>query len=306
MTNFLREKTQTSLAMVKSTLKSLMTISLNSQRNRSKYLMTASFLIPKPNHKRITVFYLYSDLKRTSSKLAIPFPYKTHTLKDLRRDIAIMAGCAPDSFQLAFLSKSSKEIIIEDEAGYLTNTFRKKNIADNLFAIDLTPHRLEHDITGIYIDFRLTRSSGGTNPIRVTFTLLRTICFPLNYTLRQVYLRVFTAIRFLYDEYLPEQWLGLSDEEAFQQIYEKKQPDQKHFKIFLVTNAGECIFCEKSSCYGCELECSNESKLNEHVVSKLKGRGGPQMELCFENIPDVIDLNRFNGYMNVSRKIKEE
>lgn len=276
--------------------------------------MSISVPIPNKKKKEIEFFYVFHDLKQKPYKIVLPFDTADHTVKDLKAQTAKLVNRDPNSFNFVLWSQTSKEVV-GDEGKTSTNEIYKKGKQKNLFAIEHSPEDLKLGAKLEHVDFVLTIKS--TNyfgrVVRKPFTFVRTMSFEPNSTARQVYLKVFKTFRFLYDEYLPEpqrqNWLKLSDEEAFREVIESKDFKNKHFRIYLISNARgtqECYFCGDKRCENCELECSNQKRLDQ-LLTRIKDKSFQlSMELCFQNMPTEIELGRLNTCIDLQKKLREE
>lgn len=277
--------------------------------------MTLSVPIPNKKQKDVEFFFIFSDLKQKAFKLVVPYPNNDYSVRKFKQDVAKIVNKDPNSFYFAFLTQITREIIA-DEDKVTAKDLRKKRKTKNLFAIERNPEDLKLSAKKIEVEILCTRKTTDYfgKVFRKPFTFKRSMYFEPHYTTRQVYLKVFKTFRFLYDEYLPEaekqRWLKLSDEEAFKQIYESKEPARRHLKLFLVTNTRgyeNCYFCGDRRCENCELECSDKKRLDEDVISKIKDKKDYdlELELYFDNIPDEIELGRLNTCVDPKKMEKE-
>ena len=277
--------------------------------------MSVSVPIPYKKQKEIELFYIHSDLRRVPYRLIIPFPDKQHTAKDLKQETAKIVNRDPSDFYFAFLTQTTREVVVDEEKT-TTNELRKKRKIRTLFALETPPEDLKLSNNKIEVEITVTKKDGiySGRSYRKACTFKRVTTFEPNWTTKQVYLKVFRMLRYLYDESLPEgdkqRWLKLSDEEAFKHVYESRESGKRHFKILLVTNShgyDVCYFCGDTRCDNCELECSSKKKLDEDILSKVKDkqRYSLELELFFENAPEYLDFGKLNACVNPPRKADE-
>lgn len=270
--------------------------------------MSVSVPIPLKKERDIDVFYLHADPVKKPFKFNLKFQKDDHHLSDLKRTIADYVEKDPSEFYFAFLTHSGAEIVT-DEEGTLTNSARKKKKLKSLFAIELSPEDQAMP-SGEFLDVEvsITRKPVYTGGLRKTLTFTRLVRLRKNYTLQDVYKKVFLLIRFLYNQFYPgktcedfetrnKEFLELPDEEAFKEIYENAE--NKPFKIMIGTNAkglSECYFCGEKNCENCEMPYDATKTLDADVLSKIKDEDYVfKIELFYDNLPEFIDTDKFNA-----------
>ena len=283
--------------------------------------MSVSVPIPTNKSKEIEFFFMHADMHNKAYKIAIKFQKDNHYVTDLKEQVAQLLGKDPKSFYFTFLTHMTKEIVT-DETTTTTNTLRKKRKMKSLFAVELTKEEMEMDPNEYAnADVSFTKKSHNYfgNVLHKPFTFIRTLRLKKNWTLREVYLRIFKLIRFLFDEFYPgkdtenaeelnENFRKMSDEEAFKFVYENA--DKKPFKILLVTNTRgyyKCYYCGDTRCENCEMPLDSTKTLEADVLSKITDPHFDfEIEFYWENLPEYISLDRCNTCVDYFKVIKGE
>jgi len=161
------------------------------------------------------------------------------------------------------------------------------------------------------IDMQMTKRS--TNYFgqitRKNTTFIRTLFFRKDLTIKQVYLKIFKWLKFLWDETWPEaekdNWLKLNDQDAFHKLFESTE--KKPFIIKTVTNTRgfqECFFCSDRRCDNCDLPLSDTVTLQD-VAAKIRDTDFKlELEIYFENLPEHVELARLNSCVDYNKNVK--
>ena len=233
-------------------------------------------------------------------------------MSQFKANLAKMLDKDPKKIYFVFLTHTTKDLVTEEEQT-LTNTIRKKRKQKNLFAVEINDEDFNTDTDKkLDIDIQLTKKSSNYfgQVTRKNTTFIRTIQFTKDMSTKQVYLKIFKFLRFFYDEFLPENekenFLKLDDEAAFKQVFE--EIEKKPFTVRLVTNTRgfqECYFCGDRKCDNCELSYNEDISLEKDILPKIKDNDFKlQFEVYLENLPDFIELSRFNACTDYAKNIK--
>jgi len=271
-----------------------------------------SLPIPSKKEKEIDFFFLFANNKSKPVKMNIKFPSATHMVSQLKEETGRLLNKNPNNFHFVFSSHTSKEVV-KDEDKTPTNILRKKKKLKNLFAFEIPEEDLNADPedvlpTDIFTTKKATNYFG--NVVHKSHTFIRTVYLRKSYNAREVYLKVWKYYRFIYDECWPEnereEWLKLSDEEAFKKIYDNVEDiDEKPFTIHLVTNTRgfqECWFCGDRKCENCPLACHEKIQLRD-ILAKIRDPDHSfELEIFFKNVPEHIDLSKLNAYVDFQKE----
>jgi ubiquitin carboxyl-terminal hydrolase 4/11/15 len=267
--------------------------------------------IPFNKEKEIEFFFLHADNHQKPYKMSLRFPVQDHYISNLKTQVAQMLEKDAKRIYFVFLTHTTKEIVTE-EAKTTTNAIRKKRKHKNLFCVEIAEEDFNMDPnTKLDIDIQMTKKS--TNYFgqvtRKNTTFIRTLFFKKDYTIRQLYLVLFKWFRFLWDETYTEaerdNWLKLTDEDAFHKLFEES--DKKPFVIKTVTNTRgfqECFFCNDRRCDNCDLAMSDTVTLQD-IAAKIKDNDFKlELEVYFENMPDYVELARLNSCVDYNKNVK--
>ena len=275
---------------------------------------SVSLPIPVKKEKEIDFFFIHANNKQKAVKLAITYPKTTHMIKDLKRDVARRLKKNPDDFYFVFSTYHTKENITNEETT-TTNEIRKKKRFKNLFAFELPQEDLQADPQDrIDIDVHPTKkgTSYYNSDSHKPLSFIRTIPLRKSYTIRQIYVKIFKYFRFLFNENWPEEdrenWLALSDEEAFDKIW--LNVENKPFKLYFVTNSSmsdDCEFCGERRCSNCIMNYDETTTLAD-ILGKIKDSTYTlEFEFVFDQVPDFVNLDNLNGFTDLTkRKASEE
>jgi len=270
---------------------------------------SVSLPIPAKLEKEIDFEFVYANNRTKPAKISISFPTCTHTVAQLREETAKILNINPNSFYFVFSTQHLKEIVT-DEANTLTNTLRKKKKIRSLFAFEMAKEDIEADPQECYdVDYITSKKilNYFGRVARKKFTHFRTVSLRKHYNVRQIYLKMFQQYRMLWDDAIDDEekrevWLKLSDEEAFKKVFE--EPEQKPFKIFLITNSrvlNECFFCGEKRCENCELPFDSPLQLSD-LLSKIKDPDfNLQFEVYFEEGAEFLDLERLLAVTDLTK-----
>jgi len=245
-------------------------------------------------------------------KISLKFPVQDHYMSQLKTQLAQTLEKDEKRIYFAFLTHTTKEIVTDD-GKITTNSIRKKRKHKNLFAVEIPEEDFNMDPNQkLEVDVQTTKRS--TNYFgqitRKNFSFIRTLYFDKDSTAKEVYLKVFKFLRFLYDEFWPEQdrdnWQKLTDEEAFNKVFDSAE--KKPFSVRIVTNTRgfqECFFCGDRRCDNCELAYDNNISLSKDILPKIKDNDFKlELEIYFENMPDFIELSRLNSCIDYNKNVK--
>ena len=260
--------------------------------------------------KEIDLFFIHANNKTKAVKLSFTFPKTTHTVSQLKQEIATKLEKDPKNFYFVLSNYHSKEIIA-DEDKMLTNELRKKKRFKNLFAFEDAQEDRDADPEDrIDVSIHPTKKAATYygSELHKPVSFIRSIILRKSYNLRQVYFKTFKYYRFLFDENWPEDegkedWLKLSDEEAFDKIW--VNAEEKPFFMHIVTNfsmSQKCFFCGESRCDNCKLPYDDSIKLSD-ILDKIKDPDYTfELEIVFDALPSFVSLEGLNGYVDLSKR----
>lgn len=269
---------------------------------------SVSLPIPTKSEKEIDFLFVHANNRAKPVKVSIRFSTGTHTVAQLKAQTAELLHKDPKSFYFTLSGQHLKEVIT-DEAHTMTNTLRKKKKIRPLYAFEFAPEDLNANPEDrIDVDYQTSKKvlNYFGRPTRKKFTHIRTVCLRKNYTIRDVYFKVFQQYRLLWDEAQKdehkEEWRKLSDEEVFKKVWE--DAEEKPFIIHLFTNARifhECFFCGEKRCENCELKY-DENMTVADLLAKIKDPDFKlEFEVYFDNIPEGLDLDTLHTYEELSK-----
>jgi len=275
---------------------------------------SVSLPIPVKKEKEIDFFFIHANNKQKAVKLAITYPKTNHFIKDLKRDVAKRLKKNPDNFHFVFATYHTKENVTNEDTT-TTNEVRKKKRFKNLFAFELPAEDLQADPNDrIDIDIHPTKKGASyySSDVHKHLSFIRTVSLRKSYTIRQIYIKTFKYFRFLFDENWPEEdrenWLALSDEEAFDKIW--TNVENKPFMLHYVTNSSmsdSCEFCGERRCNNCVCNYDDTTTLAD-ILGKIKDQTYTlEFEFVFHHVPDFVNLDNLNGFTDLTkRKASEE
>lgn len=269
---------------------------------------SVSLPISVKKKKEIEFFFVHENNKSKAVKISLPYQKGTSTMAQLKQETAKLLGKDPKHFYFVFSNYYSTESVTDEETT-LTNDVRKKKKTKNLFALEVSQEDREIDPEDkCEVDVHTTRKtktyySYSQKPL----TFIRPITLKKSYTLREVYIKIFKYYRFLFDEHWPEadkeEWMKLTDEQAFEKVWEKAE--EKPFSINIVTTSipsAICYFCEDRRCSNCPLKCDENVKLADLLEKIRDTRYTLELEVVFEEIPDFVTLDSLNGFVDLSKR----
>lgn len=270
---------------------------------------TLSLPIPITTEKIIEIYVVFANYRRKGIKLKIKYKKLEHKIDDLKQDIKKMLdGDLSENIEFVkHFSHTSRDFITLDSMVY-TNELRKKSKRHVLFCLEIP----EEDIripdenkraVGVYFYLEANPKSEGTSFwSRKPQTYLREIIISLQGTTKDLYLRVFKYIKFLYQDILnAEDWQILSqmnDQDAFVEFYDKRE--MRIFKLKLISNAkyyGECIYCGMRECKNCVVDYDNPKSLSELYEKAKQEKHDFEIEVVMlnEKFPNLkpAELNTY-------------
>jgi len=275
---------------------------------------SVSLPIPVKKEKEIDFYFIHANNKQKAVKLAITYPKTNHFIKDLKRDVAKRLKKNPDDFDFVFATYHTKEKITNEDTT-TTNEIRKKKRFKNLFAFELPQEDLQADPNDRFdVDIHPAKKGNSyySSDSHKHVSFIRTVSLRKSYTIRQIYIKMFKYFRFLFDENWPEEdrenWLALSDEEAFDKIW--TDAENKPFMLHYVTNSSmsdACEFCDERRCTNCVVNYDDTTTLAD-ILAKIKDQTYTlEFEFVFNHIPDFVNLDNLNGFTDLTkRKASEE
>jgi len=273
---------------------------------------SVSLPIPIKKEKELEFFFIYANNKQRAVKICRTYNKTTHTVPQLRQEIAKILDKPTNCFNFVFSTYHSKDNVnIVDEDKLMTNELRKKKKYKNLFAFEVPEEDLNADPNDRFdVDIhpmKKVKSYYGSD-IHKPQSFIRTIHLRKSYNLKQIYIKVFKYFRFLFDENYPkeekEQWLALSDEEAFKKMWE--EPEEKPFHIHFSTSfsmSDECFFCGERRCRNCIMKCDDSVTLAD-LLAKIKDPDyNMELELVFnDSLPDYVNLEVLSAFEELSKE----
>lgn len=272
---------------------------------------TVSLPISIKKEKEIDFFFISAKNKRKSVKLAFSFDKATHTVAQLREQTAKLLDQDPKTFYFVFSTYHSKELVTDEEKT-LTNELRKKKKFKTLFALEFSDEDLNADPEDrINVDIHTTKKAKSYygSDIHKPLTFVRIVSLRKSYTLKQVYLKIFSDYRFVFDASWPEaekeEWLKLSDEEAFHKIWE--EAENKPFNVHFIknyTSSYTCYFCEQKKCDNCIMPYDENITLSD-ILAKIKDPDYKfELEIVFDNLPEYMNpADTLNAFDDLTKKV---
>lgn len=273
---------------------------------------SVSLPIPIKKEKEIDLFFIFANNKQRAVKITKNFNKTTYTVPQLRQEIAKLINKPLNSFNFVFSTYHSKDNVnIADEDKLMANDLRKKKKFKNLFAFEIPQEDLDADPNERYdVDvhpMKKVKSYYGSD-IHKPQSFIRTIHLLKSYTLKQIYIKVFKYFRFLFDDNFPkedkEKWLALSDEEAFNKIWE--EPEEKPFFIHFSTSysmSDECFFCGERRCRNCMMKCDENVTLRDLLARIKDADYNLELEVVFnDNLPDYVNLEGLSAFEELSKE----